>query len=235
MARLGTWVLFVRGRPPARVNPGPFVSQHGFPASRAVLICSCRCNQLPTGNVGRSGRRKGRFSRRPIPCLCGGDPCLALRPCSIEVARTINQSTARKSSTAILRTVWARAPPRSFRIGQRGWWQKKRMLRKGGRANGSFVDPQLDHREHHHRIYSVNVGDKDDKYRKASLRRAGPATRRHIAGEKTYRLVTTITQEYPSEIYALAAANAQQDPTDGALCRYMCIVGDLGCRAHRDW
>jgi hypothetical protein len=84
-------------------QPGPFrLSQHGFLASRAVLICSCRCNHLPTGNVGRSGRRKGRFSRRPIPCLCGGDPCLALRPCSIEVARTINQSTARKSSTAIL-------------------------------------------------------------------------------------------------------------------------------------
>lgn len=52
-----------------------------------------------------------------------------------------------------------------------GGGKKKKKLRKGGRANGSFDDPQLDHGEHYHRIYSVNVGDKNDKYRKASLRR----------------------------------------------------------------
>lgn len=31
--------------------------------------------------------------------------------------------------------------------------------------------------------------------------------------------------EYPSEIYALAAANAQQNPTDIALCIYLSVVG----------
>lgn len=30
---------------------------------------------------------------------------------------------------------------------------------------------------------------------------------------------------YPSEIYALAAANAQQNPTDIALCIYLSVVG----------
>lgn len=73
-----------------------------------------------SSNVGRSGRRKGRFSRRPIPCLCGGDPCLALRPCSIEVARTANQSAARNHQRQ-----YGQGLP-SFDVNwPTGWWQKQ--------------------------------------------------------------------------------------------------------------
>lgn len=59
----------------------------------ASSSCSLCCSCLPMSAVLAAGRVASVGAQSPVSG--GVYPCLALRPCSVEVARTINQSAAK--------------------------------------------------------------------------------------------------------------------------------------------